>query len=186
MSLNKQNVICHISIIALAIVLLGSSSVSVSASAFDLPFQSALHHHNKVFDKKQQDHGSSGSADTKSSHKSNNKGNSNNNNFDNNNKQGANDCGGSSDSGSHDSLQAIQLAKSGQQQQQVAGENIPPILTSPGATPSTTCEQGSNCTDQQGLNGQDRSSSTTGSATASEQNNNNNNSTPFVLSLPFP
>jgi hypothetical protein len=49
-------------------------------------------------------------------------------------------------------------------------------------TPDTTCEQGSNCTDQQGLSDRDRSSttSTTSAITSGEDNNN----TPFVL--PFP
>src|SRR3954469_17810786 len=46
---NKQKVICYTLIIAVTIVLLGSSSYS---SVFAFPFQSAIHHH-KVFDKKQ-------------------------------------------------------------------------------------------------------------------------------------
>jgi hypothetical protein len=45
-------------------------------------------------------------------------------------------------------------------------------------TPGTTCEQGSNCTEQQSLSDRDRSTSAPGTT---EQED-----TPFVLSLPFP
>ena len=45
-------------------------------------------------------------------------------------------------------------------------------------TPGTTCEQGSNCTDQQSLSDRKRSTNASG---PTEQED-----TPFVLSLPFP
>ena len=191
MPLNKQKVICRTSIIivvsAVAIVLLGSSS------AFALSLQPAIHQHNKVFDKKRQ-HGdgsssSGGGSDTKSSDKSNNEDNSNNNNVDRNSIQGTND--GRSNSGAHNNLQSVKPTKTGKEVEGEggSGENVAPSTGTTLPTPQsqTSCEQGSDCTDQQGLGDHDRSSTTTtGSATASKQNNNNNNSTPFVLSLPFP
>ncbi|MFL6396262.1 MAG: hypothetical protein ACJ706_03775 [Nitrososphaeraceae archaeon] len=209
---NKQKVICHTLIIALTIVILGSSCYS-SVSAF--PFQSTIHH--KVFDKKQDsrsnskdasnggsstgnsgrssssssdktvDHlqvssgtGSSSSSststpDTKSSDSSNNLRNSDNNE---NNDQSTND---GSNTGTDNNLQAIEPAKPDEQAQQGAGENVPPTETAT-PTPEITCEQGSNCTDQQGLSNRDRSTTATTTNTTKQDNNN----TPFVLSLPFP
>jgi hypothetical protein len=184
---NKQKVICHTLIIAVTIVLLGSSSYSSSVFAF--PFQSTIHHH-KVFDKKQ-DSGSnpkdarnggdssdnsdssraSSTSDTKSSDSSNNLASSDNNNR--NNDQGTND---GSNTGAHNNLQAVEPAKTSEQQG--TAENIPSSGTAT-PIPQTTCEQGSNCTDQQGLSDHDRS--TTASTTPSKQED-----TPFVLSLPFP
>jgi hypothetical protein len=107
--------------------------------------------------------------------KSNNEGNNNNNNK--NNNQGTND--GSSNTGADNNLQAAEPANAKtdeQQQQQGTGESIAP---SGSATPSPqpTCEQRTNCTDQQGLSDHDRSTTDT----TTEQDN-----TPFVLSLPFP
>jgi hypothetical protein len=165
---DKQKVICHtlIMVVAFTIVLFGSYySSSSSVSAFSL--QSPIHHH-KVFDKKQGSDSSS-SSDTKRSDNSDNNGNSNNNNDDSNknNNQGTND---GSNTGTDNTFQAVEPAKSGEQQQQGSGENIAPIEI---ATPKskTICEQGSNCTDR----------STTDAATTKQDDN-----TPFVLSLPFP
>jgi hypothetical protein len=79
-------------------------------------------------------------------------------------------------------LQAIDTAKPDEQEQQGAGENVPPTGTAT-PTPQTSCEQGSNCTDQQGLSDRDRSTTATTTNTTKQDNNNN---TPFVLSLPFP
>jgi hypothetical protein len=178
---DKQKVISHALITGVAvaaIVMFGFSSYS-SSSAFALPFQSAIHHHNKVFDKKQ-DSGSnskeasnggdssanddssraSSTSETKSSDSSNNLASSDNNNR--NNDQGTND---GSNIGAHNNLQT--------------GDNIAQSETAT-PTPQTTCEQGSNCTDQQGLSDRDRS--TTDTATVTKQDDN----TPFVLSLPFP
>jgi len=182
---NKQKVICNTLTIVLAtvaIILLGLGFSSSYSSVAALSLESVIHHQSKVFDKKQQDGGSSaahsssstGSSDTKSSDRSNNEGN--NNNIDRNNNQVTND--GNSNSGAHDDLQAVEPAntKTREQQQRGIGESIVPSGT---ATPSpqTTCEQGSNCTDQQGLSDHDRSTT----AITTEQDN-----TPFVLSLPFP
>ena len=165
---------CHMWIISLAITLVLLSVFSYS-SVSALSLQSVIHHQNKAFSKKQDggsnsnggsSGGSSGNSNTKGSDNLNNEDNSNSN-IDKKNNQRTNH---GTNTGRHNILVGIEPTKAGRQQQQVAGENIPPILTSPGATPSTTCEQGSNCTDQQGLNDQDHSSSTTGSATATEQN----------------
>ena len=173
---DKQKVICHtlIMVVAFTIVLFGSYySSSSSVSAFSL--QSPIHHH-KVFDKKQGSDSSS-SSDIKRSDNSDNNGNSNNNNDDSNknNNQGTND---GSNTGTDNTFQAVEPAKSGEQQQQGSGENIAPIEI---ATPKskTICEQGSNCTDQKGSSDRDRS--TTDAATTKQDDN-----TPFVLSLPFP
>jgi hypothetical protein len=156
---NKHKVICHALIIAVTILMLGYSSV------FAFPFQSTIHHH-KVFDKKQ-DIGGSNSLHRKSSDNSNNEGNS-----VNNNNRGTND----DRRGSDNNLQAVEPAKTHEQQQR-SGENVAPTgIATP--TPETTCEQGSNCTDQQGLSDRDRF--TTASDNTTEDN------TPFVLSLPFP
>jgi hypothetical protein len=166
-------------VIVAAIILIGSSCSCSTAFALSLQ-QPAIHHHNKVFDKKQQDSDSSDSSDAKISDRSNNEGNSDNN-FDKNNKRGTND--GSSDSGSHDDLQVVKPAntKSGeQQQQQGTGENSPLIGTAT-STPQTSCEQGSNCTDQQGLSDHDRSATDSTSTTTTEEDN-----MPFVLPVPFP
>src|SRR4051812_20597202 len=120
---NKQKVICHTLIIVVAtvaIIVLGSSS------AFALSLQSVIHQHNKVFDKKQQDgdsSSSSGSSDTKSSDKSNNEAN-NNNNIDKNYQRSTND--GTSNSGAHDKLQAVEPAETGKEGERVSGENIAP------------------------------------------------------------
>jgi hypothetical protein len=178
---DKQKVIRHTSIIvviAAATILIGSSCSYSTAFALSLQ-QPAIHHHNKVFDKKQQDRDSSDSSEAKISDRSNNEGNSDNN-FDENNKRGTND--GSSDSGSHDNLQAVEPenTKSGKQQkQQGTGKSIAPGVTAtPTPTSQTTCERGSNCTDQQGLSDHDRV--TTNTTTKQDDN------TPFVLSLPFP
>jgi hypothetical protein len=175
---DKQKVICHtlIIVVAFTIVMLGSYYSTSFVSAFSL--QPTIHHHNKVFDKKQESDSSS-SSDTKRSDNSDNNGNSNNNNNDDNNKnnnQGTND---DINTGTDNTFQAVEPAKSGeQQQQQGSGENIAPIGA---ATPKsdTACEQGSNCTDQQGSSDRDRS--TTDAATTNQDDN-----TPFVLSLPFP
>ena len=161
---DKQNkVSCHalIIVVASAIVMLGSSYSSLpSVSAF--PFQSAIHHH-KVFDKKQVS-SSSSSSDAKA--------NSNNNNKNNNQDTGTND--GSNTRPDNN----LQSAETDQKQQQGGGENVPPTDTST-PTPQTACEQGSNCTDQQGLSDRDRSSTTSSASTSGQDNN-----TPFVL--PFP
>ena len=154
-------------VVASAIVILGSSYSSLhSVSAF--PFQSAIHHH-KVFDKKQVS-GSSSSSDAKA--------NSNNNNKNNNQDTGTNDGG---DTSPDNNLQSAETDQQQQQQQkQGGGENVAPIDTStPTPTPETTCEQGSNCTDQQGFSDRDRSSTTSSAGTSGQDNN-----TPFVL--PFP
>jgi hypothetical protein len=116
--------------------------------------------------------------DTKSSDSSNNLRNSDNNE---NNDQSTND---GSNTGTDNNLQAIDPAKPDEQEQQGAGENVPPTGTAT-PTPQTSCEQGSNCTDQQGLSDRDRSTTATTTNTTKQDNNNNNN-TPFVLSLPFP
>jgi hypothetical protein len=177
---NKQKkVTCNmwiIIVVAVTILMFGFSFHS-SVSAFSL--QSVIHHNNKVFDNdKNQGSGSSrgsssGSLDTKSSEDS-NEGNGNSNN-ENNNIQDTHD---SSDTNVDTNSQDLQSAKSAEKkQQQGSTENVAPIGT---ATPTleTTCEQGSNCTDQQGLTDQDRS---TTSAEPTKVDN-----TPFVLSLPFP
>ncbi len=205
----KQKMNCHLWIIAVAITLLLLSAFSYSSvSAFSL--QSVIHHQNKVFSKKQ-DSGSnsngaasssnSGGSNTKGSDKSNNEGNSNNNNNDNNNNDNNNNNNnqgtngdGSSNAGSHGGLQAVEPANPGenQQQQETRANDAQTGMATSRSTPDTSCEQGSNCTDQQGLSDHDRSSSssssssTTGGATTPEQDNDNNNNTPFVLSLPFP
>ena len=114
--------------------------------------------------------------DTKSSDSSNNLRNSDNNE---NNDQSTND--GSSNTGADNNLRAVEPTKPDEQAQQGAGENVPPTGTAT-PTPQTSCEQGSNCTDQQGLSDRDRSTPATTNTT--KQDNNNN--TPFVLSLPFP
>ncbi len=62
---------------------------------------------------------------------------------------------------------------------QGSGENVPLTRTDTPAL-QTTCEQGSNCTDQQSSTDRDRS--TTATTDATKQDNN----MPFVLSLPFP
>ena len=165
----KQNkVSCHtlIIVVASAIVMLGSSySYLPSVSAF--PFQSAIHHH-KVFDKKQVSSSSGSSSDAKAS--------SNNNNKNNNQDTGTNDGG---DTSPDNNLQSAETDQQ-QQQKQGGGENVAPIDTStPTSTPETTCEQGSNCTDQQGFSDRDRSSTTSSAGTSGQDNN-----TPFVL--PFP
>ena len=94
--------------------------------------------HHKISDKKQGSDSiggisSSSSSDTKRSNHS-TKGNSKNN--DKNNNQGT-------DHGSHTSadLSPVEPAKSGEQQQQRESGSVAPTL-------GTTCEQGSNCTDQ--------------------------------------
>jgi hypothetical protein len=189
---NKQKVICNTLTIVLAtvaIILLGLGFSSSYSSVAALSLESVIHHQSKVFDKKQQDGGSSaahsssstGSSDTKSSDRSNNEGNNNNNknnnnNIDRNNNQVTND--GNSNSGAHDDLQGVEPAntKTREQQQRGIGESIVPSGTAK-PSPQTTCEQGSNCTDQQGLSDHDRSTT----AITTEQDN-----TPFVLSLPFP
>ncbi|MFL6342157.1 MAG: hypothetical protein ACJ72U_11515, partial [Nitrososphaeraceae archaeon] len=86
-----------------------------------------------------------------------------------------------SNTGTDNNLQAIEPAKPDEQAQQGAGENVPPTETAT-PTPQTSCEQGSNCTDQQGLSDRDRSTTATTTNTTKQDNNN----TPFVLSLPFP
>jgi cytoskeletal protein RodZ len=168
-------------VVAVTIIMSGFSFHS-SVSAF--PLKSVIHHNNKVFDNdKNQGSGSSrdgsssssssSSLDTKSSDNS-NEGNDNNNN-ENNNNHGTRD---SSDTNADTNSQVLQSAKSPEKkQQQGSTENIAPIGTAT-PTPETTCEQGSNCTDQQGLTDQDRS--TTSADTTKVDN------TPFVLSLPFP
>jgi cytoskeletal protein RodZ len=166
-------------VVAVTIIMSGFSFHS-SVSAF--PLKSVIHHNNKVFDNdKNQGSGSSrdgsssssSSLDTKSSDNS-NEGNDNNNN-ENNNNHGTRD---SSDTNADTNSQVLQSAKSPEKkQQQGSTENIAPIGTAT-PTPETTCEQGSNCTDQQGLTDQDHS--TTSADTTKVDN------TPFVLSLPFP
>lgn len=61
---DKQKVICHtlIIVVAFIIVMLGSYYSTSFVSAFSL--QPTIHHHNKVFDKKQESDSSS-SSDTK-------------------------------------------------------------------------------------------------------------------------
>jgi hypothetical protein len=173
---NKENVICHALIMAVTIVLLGFSSSYYYCSASALPFQSANNHH-KVFDKKQDnsdasskdasndgdgsDNGdgpssksdktlshtddsssdtgrvsSSSNSDSRGSKSSNNLGNSdyNDNNNNKNNDQGTNDGGNTGE-------------------KQGTGENVQVTRTN---TPQTTCEQASNCTDQQGSSDIDR------------------------------
>jgi cytoskeletal protein RodZ len=186
MPLSKQNVACYmLMIIAVAFVLLGSS-----AFVFALSLQQpSIHNYNKVFDK-EQDSVSTGDGSRRSSssnsHSSNSHtksyDNSNEGNSDDNNKndnQGTND--GSNTGAHNNNLLAVEPAKSGEQQQQSDRENVASTTgtTTPTPIPHASCEQGSNCTDQQGLNDQDRSSS-------SSEQDNNNNTTPFVLSLPFP
>ena len=161
----QKKVSCHtlVIVVASAIVMLGSSYSSPSVSAFS--FQSAIHHH-KVFDKKQVS--SSSSSDAKA--------NTNNNNKNSNQDTGTNDGGNTSPDNNLQSAQTDQQ----QQQKQGGGENVAPIDTStPTPTPETTCEQGSNCTDQQGFRDRDRSSTTSSAGTSGQDNN-----TPFVL--PFP
>jgi hypothetical protein len=178
----QKKVNCHtlIIVVAFTIVMLGSSSYS-SSSVSAFPFQSAIHHHNKVFDKKQDSVSSGdrirGSSHTKNSDNSNNEDSSNDNKK--NNDQGTND---GSNTDADNNLQAVESVTRGEQQKQGDGEDIAVTVTdTPTPTPETTCEQGSNCTDQQGLGDHDRST-TTSSAATSEQDDN----TPFVLSLPFP
>ena len=167
-----------VAVVAVTIIMSGFSFHSSSVSAF--PLQSVIHHNNKVFDNDKnqgsgssRDSSSSSSLDTKSSDNS-NEGNDNNNN-ENNNNHGTRD---SSDTNADTNSQVLQSAKSPEKkQQQGSTENVAPIGTAT-PTPETTCEQGSNCTDQQGLTDQDRS---TTSADITKVDN-----TPFVLSLPFP
>ena len=175
----RKKVSCHtlIIVVAFTIVMLGSSSYSSSVSAF--PFQSAIHHHNKVFDKKQDSVSSGdrirGSSHTKNSDNSNNEGSSNDNKK--NNDQGTND---GSNTDSDNNLQAVESVTRGEQQRQGTGESVSSVGTAaPMPTPQTTCEQGSNCTDQQGFSDRDRSSTTNSTGTSGQDNN-----TPFVL--PFP
>lgn len=198
---NKQKAICHtltILVIVAAIVLVGFSSSYSSALALSLQ-QPFIHNHHKVLDKKQQGDDISGdrsssrssssvsdsggsSPETKSSDKSNNKGNSNNNNnIEGNNNQNTND-GGSSNTGPYSDLQSVEPAKSGEQrqQQEPGGNDAQTGTATPTLTPDTSCEQGSNCTDQQGLSDRDRSPPTTTRAPTEQED------TPFVLSLPFP
>jgi fructose-specific phosphotransferase system component IIB len=164
-------------VVAVTIIMSGFSFHS-SVSAF--PLKSVIHHNNKVFDNDKnqgsgssRDSSSSNSLDTKSSDNS-NEGNDNNNN-ENNNNHGTRD---SSDTNADTNSQVLQSAKSPEKKQQHGStENVAPIGTAT-PTPETTCEQGSNCTDQQGLTDQDRS--TTSADTTKVDN------TPFVLSLPFP
>lgn len=164
-----------------AIVLLGFSSSYSSVAALSL--QSVIHHHHSnVFDKKQQDSASSGgdgssSSNTKSSDNSNNDGSSDG--INNNKNQGTNDD--SSNSGAYDNLQSVEPAKTGKEGEIGSGENVASPTGTTGLTPEshTSCEQGSNCTNQQRLGDHGRSS-TTGSAGKSGQDNN----TPFIL--PFP
>jgi cytoskeletal protein RodZ len=205
---NKQKVICHTLIIALTIVILGSSCYS-SVSAF--PFQSTIHH--KVFDKiqdsrsnsKDASNGNSGRSSSSSSDKtvdhlqvssgtgsssssskstpdtksSDSSNNLRNSDNNENNDQSTND---GSNTGADNNLQAIEPAKPDEQAQQEAGENVPSTgIATP--TPQITCELGSNCTDQQGLSDRDRS--TTANSTSTTKHDKKNN-TPFVLSLPFP
>ena len=182
-------------VVAVTIIMSGFSFHS-SVSAF--PLQSVIHHNNKVFDNDKNqgsgssrdggssggdggssggDGGSSSSLDTKSSDDS-NEGNANNNNNNNENNNNNQDIRDSSDTNADTHSQVLQSAKSPEKkQQQGSTENVAPIGTAT-PTPETTCEQGSNCTDQQGLTDQDRS--TTSADTTKVDN------TPFVLSLPFP
>jgi cytoskeletal protein RodZ len=157
---NKEKVICRVLIIAVTILMLGYSSV------FAFPFQSAIHHH-KVFDKKQVSSSSSSrSSETKANSNNNNK----------NNNQGTSD--GSNTSPDNN----LRSAETDQQQQQGTGESVSSVGTAapmPTPTPHTTCEQGSNCTDQQSLSDQNRSSTTINAGTSGQDNN-----TPFIL--PFP
>ena len=180
---NKQKLICNtltmVVVATVAIVLFGFSSSYSSVAALSL--QLVIHHPRKVFDNKQQDSASSGgdgsSSNTKSSDNSNNDGSSDGNN--NSKNQGTND--GSSNSDAHDNLQSVEPAKTGKEWELGSGENVasPTRTTAPTPQSQTSCEQGSNCTDQQGVGDHDRSS-TTGSASKSGQDNN----TPFIL--PFP
>jgi hypothetical protein len=188
---NKQKVISGILMILVVTLMLGCSSYSY---VFAPPLQPANHHH-KVFDKKQDsgtsskdasnggdgdssdnsggyssssgktlghtDDSSSDSSrgsstsDIRSSDSSNNLDNSDNKNND----HSTNDVGNTGENqGSRENVS-------------LTGTNTP--------TPQTTCEQGSNCTDQQGLGDRDRFTTAT---TARKQDNN----TPFILSLPFP
>ena len=156
-----------------SILALGVYSYSSSALALSLP--SVISHH-KISDKKQDSDGrdviSSSRTDTKSS--SYNTGNSNNNENNNkNNNQGTKD---GSNTGTDNTFQAAEPTKS-EEQQQEGGENIATSVIAPPQS-ETTCEQGSNCTDQQGLTDRDRPM--TDAATNQDDN------TPFVLSLPFP
>jgi hypothetical protein len=164
-----------ITAVAITLILLSASHFYSSVSAFSFSLQSVIHHQNNIFSKKQ-DGGSdsnsngigisSSNPNTKGSDNSDNEGNSNTD-IDMKNNQRTNSP---TDTGSH---------ITGGRQQQVTGENIPPIVTAPAATPSTTCEQGSNCTDRQGLSDRDRSSITSNASTSGQNNN-----IPFVL--PFP
>jgi cytoskeletal protein RodZ len=168
MMLHTCKVTCSaLIIVVVTILMLGYSSV------FAFPFQTTTNHHHKILDKKQVSSSSSSSlADDSSSRSSSDaKGNSNNNNK--NNNQGTNDR---SNTGSDNNLQSAET----DQKQQGGRENVAPTDTStPTPTPQTACEQGSNCTDQQGLSDRDRSSTTSSAGTSGEDNN-----TPFVL--PFP
>jgi cytoskeletal protein RodZ len=165
---NKQKVTCYtLIIVAVTILMLGYSSVSA------FPFQTTTINHHKIFGKKQASSSSSG-ADSSSSRSSDTKGSDNsndNNNNKKNNNQGTND---DSDTSPDDNLQSAET-----DQQQGTGESVAPTGTAT-PTPQATCEQGSNCTDQQGLSDHDRSP--TDSAAATTQDNN----TPFILSVPFP
>jgi cytoskeletal protein RodZ len=201
---NKQKMICHTLIIALTIVILGFSSYS---SIFAISVQSAIHHHKVFDKKQDSDSdskdarsdgsdgrpssssdkiddhlqissshssdsgSSSSSSDTKSSDNTNNVDSANTNK--NNNDQSTND---GSNTGADNNLQAVEPAKTGEQQQQSTGKNSSLIGTAT-STSHTSCEQGSNCTDQQGLSDHDRS--TTDNTTTTKQDN-----MPFVL--PFP
>ena len=174
---------CHMWIISLAITLVLLSVFSYS-SVSALSLQSVIHHQNKAFSKKQDggsnsnggsSGGSSGNSNTKGSDNLNNEDNSNSN-IDKKNNQRTNH---DTNIGYHNNL-AIEPPKTGgQQQQQITGENIPPIIMTPAPMPSIICEQGSNCTDQQGFSDRDRSSTTSSAGTSGQDNN-----TPFVL--PFP
>ena len=201
---DRQKVIYGILvIIAVAVLMLGSFS-SFYSSVYALSLQSSNAHH-KVFDKKQDSgtrskdarndgggdgssdnsgggssssrsdktlghrddsssdnsiDGSSSTSDTRSSDSSNNLGNSDNNNNKNNNDQGTKDGGNTGEN-------------------QGTGDNIP-LTGTDTPTPQTTCEHGSNCTDQQGLSDRDRSTTATTDSTKQDDN------APFVLSLPFP
>jgi hypothetical protein len=207
---NKHKMICHTLIIALTIVILGFCSYS-SVSAF--PFQSAIHHHNKVFDKKQDsgsnsrdahsdgsggrpisssdktgDHlqissshssdsgsSSSSSPETKSSDNTDNVYSANTNK--NNNDQSIND---GSNTDADNNLHSVEPAKTGEQQQQGAGEN-PPLIGTATPTPQASCEQGSICTDQQNSSNNNHSTTDTTSTTTTKEDN-----MPFVLPMPFP
>jgi hypothetical protein len=158
--LDKQNMIYHMLIIAVTIVIIGSSSSSF-VSAF--PIQSAIHHQ---FDKRQDsdnsnDGRSSSSSDTKSSDNSNNKGNGNNNNK--NNNQGTNE---GSNTGTDNNLQSIEAQKTDGESQGTGTTMAPSIDT---ITPQTPLLPATNS-----------------STNHSDPTTNTKNSTPFRLPMPFP